>query len=135
MLSIIMTLILTFILPGPAQAQSNKLSTKLYESEPEVKTEKFTSKVKVIRDDGDGVEVFFISEKQKGAYVLSRSAANYAEILKVLENSRKPKGPPVSVTANGEKHIKSVEKAAAPEGGFKIPDDPNEKWDFGKVPD
>lgn len=131
MLSIIMTLVLT----GPVQAQSTKVSTKLYESESESKTEKFTAKVKVIRDDGEGVEVFFTSEKQKGAYSLSRSAANYADTLKTLEKSRKPKGPPVTITADGEKHIKTVEKAATSEGGFKIPDDPNEKWDFGKVPD
>lgn len=128
-------IIMTLILAGPAHAENKKSSTKLYESESEDKTEKFTSKVKVIREDGDGVEVFFISDKQKGAYSLSRSAANYAESLKILENSRKPKGSAVAVTSDGEKRIKSVEKAAAADGDFKIPEDPNEKWDFGKVPD
>lgn len=133
MLSFIMALIIA----APVQAQSGKPRNQLYESESESepKTVKFTDKVKLIRDDGDGVEVFFMSEKQKGAYSLSRSAANYGAILKDLEASRKPRGPAVSITADSEKHIKGVEKAAANDGGFKVPDDPNQKWDFGKVPD
>lgn len=133
-----LNIIMVFFLASPVQAQVKKPSTHLYESDSDANSKdiNFTAKVKVIRDDGDGVEVFFNSDKAKGAYSLPRSAAKFAETVKLLESSKKPGGAAVSVTADSEKRIKAVEKAAAAAaGGVKIPDDPNEKWDFGKVPD
>lgn len=130
MLSLIMTL---FLMTGDAQAQTKKLNTDLYEKEPEKeKGESFSAKVKVIRDDGDGMEVFFEGEKNKGAYTLPRSAEHYAKMLKDLEDSRKPTGTPVSVSVGAEKRIKSVEK---PKANSPIPSDPNKPWDYGKIPD
>lgn len=131
MLNFIMVLLLT----GSAQAQQkDKPTTNLYESETEEKSESFSAKVRVIRDEGDSVDVFFISDKQKGAYSLPRTTPNFAAALKALENSRKPKGGPISITANGDKTILKVEQPAQ-QKGFQIPTDPNEKWDFGKIAD
>ncbi|UXR66245.1 hypothetical protein EZJ49_08280 [Bdellovibrio bacteriovorus] len=131
MLSFIMVLLLT----GDAQAQSKKINTSIYEQEAEPeKTESFSAKVRVVRDISDEVEVFFEGDKAKGAYIVPRSLPRYGAIVQMLEKSRKPGGPAVSVTADSEKRIKSVE-AAAKGGGFQVPEDPNQKWDFGKIPD
>lgn len=126
-------LIIILLTISPAYAQTKKLSNQLFESEN--KTEGFSAKVKLIREDNEGMEVFFISEKQKGGYVLLRSNANYAAFLKELEKSKKPQGPPVTIQADSDKRITHVEKVVESKGSFKVPDDPNQKWDFGKVPD
>lgn len=128
-------LIMILLMISSAAAQTKKMNTQLFEPESENKTESFTAKVKLIREDNDGMEVFFMSEKQKGGYTLLRSNANYAAFLRELEKSKKPQGPPVSVQADSEKHITHVEKITESKDSFKVPDDPNQKWDFGKVPD
>ncbi len=128
-----LSLIMTLFLMGDAQAQTSKINTNLYEqeAEPEKESNKsFTAKVKVVREESDGVEVFFEGDKQKGAYSLNRSVEHYGKLLKILEDSKKPKGPVVSVTADGEKRIKKVEKAAAPGGA-----DPGKSWGLGEVPE
>lgn len=134
MLSFIMVLLLA----GNVQAQNYKNSTTLYEpeAEPEAeeKTETFSAKVRVIRDAGESMDVFFISDKQKGAYSLSRSSPQFAAALKALEDSRKPKGGPLSITAKKDKTILKVEPPSQ-QSGFQVPSDPNEKWDFGKIAD
>lgn len=132
MLSFIMILFLA----GDAQAQtpapSKKINTNLFEAEPEKeKSSSFSAKVKVVREESDGVEVFFEGDKNKGAYTLLRSTEHYAKMLKDLEASRKPTGTPVKVTADGDKRIKTVEKGKVTEGSG----DPNKPWDFGKIPD
>lgn len=103
-----------------------KSKTQLYEQEETVeKSKSFTSKVRVVRDISDDVEVFFESDEAKGAYTLPRNAQNYGTMFKNLEKSKGPKGPPVSVTADSEKRIQSVEiNAATPE------QDPNKAWEF-----
>lgn len=133
MLSFIMILFLT----GDAQAQSKKINTSIYEQEAESeKSESFSAKVRVVREISEEVEVFFDGDKAKGAYTLPRSLSQYGATLKLLEKSRKPGGPPVSITADGEKRIKSVEAAQGGKGGdFQPPADPNQKWDFGTIPD
>lgn len=101
-----------YLMGNNAQAQTKLVSENTYESEAEAEPERvknFTAKVRVIREDSDGMEVFFESETAKGAYLLPRTLEHYAKMLNDLEKSRKPKGPPVSVTANSEKRIKSVE--------------------------
>lgn len=98
------------------------------------KTKSFTAKVRVVRDDTDGMEVFFVSDKAKGAYTLLSSAEHYGKMLKDLEASKKPTGPQVTVTVDSEKRIKSVE-INKNKSGYQIPSDPNQKWDFGKIPD
>lgn len=128
-------LIMILLMISSAAAQTKKMNTQLFEPESENKTESFTAKVKLIREDNDGMEVFFMSEKQKGGYTLLRSNANYAAFLRELEKSKEPQGPPVSVQADSEKHITHVEKITESKDSFKVPDDPNQKWDFGKVPD
>nr|BFD63547.1 hypothetical protein BdHM001_22280 [Bdellovibrio sp. HM001] len=133
MLSFIMILFLT----GDAQAQSKKMNTSIYEQEVEPeKSESFSAKVRVVREISEEVEVFFEGDKAKGAYVVPRSLPQYGATLKLLEKSRKPGGPAVSVTADGDKRIKSVEAVQGDKGGgFQVPEDPNQKWDFGKIPD
>lgn len=104
------------------------------QEETEENTKNFTAKVRVIREDTDGMEVFFTSDKAKGAYSLLNSAEHYGKMLKDLEASKKPTGPEVSVTVDSEKRIKAVE-INKNKTGFQVPADPNQKWDFGKIPD
>lgn len=114
-------------------APKSRLNTDLFEAEEEpqeksVKGASLTAKVKVVREESDGVEVFFEGEKNTGAFFLHRATPNYRTALKTLEESRKPQGPAVSVTYTEDKKIKSVEKKAATLK--EPPKDPNEKWDF-----
>ncbi|MEK2646043.1 hypothetical protein [Bdellovibrio sp. BCCA] len=130
-----LSFIVVLFLAGDAQAQEQappkKINTNLYEQEAEPeKTKSFSAKVKVVREESDGVEVFFEGEN-KGAYSLLRSTEHYAKMLKDLEDSRKPTGKPVKVVATTEKRIKTVEKSKSTEGSG----DPNKPWDFGKIPD
>lgn len=124
-----------FILGG-ADAQAQRINTSIYEQEgDQPKTLSFSAKVRVVREISDEVEVFFEGDKAKGAFTLPRSLPRYGELVKILEKSRKPGGPPVSITADEDKRIKTVEATAKGDGGFQIPEDPNQKWDFGKIPD
>lgn len=137
-----LTLILTLFLMSDAQAQTptpapakKGPNTNLFEQDPEpakaVKTQTLTAKVKVVREESDGVEVFFDGAKNGGTYYLYRSIENYATHLKALEDSKKPQGKPVKVTFDADKRIKSVEKIK-----FNDPtSDPNKKWDFNEVPE
>ncbi|MNL12343.1 hypothetical protein D3C87_1332090 [compost metagenome] len=122
-------LLFVMLMSDSSHAQSKgKLNTSLYEAE-EGAEKSFTAKVRVVRDISDEVEVFFDSPKATGAYTLPRSAAGYAQMLKDLEASKKPKGPAVSITADEDKRIKTVQinKSAEPER------DPNKTWDFGPL--
>lgn len=131
MLSFILILFLTS--DAQAQAPAKKTNTSIYEQEDEPqKTESFSAKVRVVREISDEVEVFFEGGQAKGAYTLPRSLPRYGALLKLLEKSRKPGGPSVSVTADGDKRITSVEAGKANSG---VPSDPNQKWDFGQIPD
>lgn len=134
-----LTFLTALLLMGNAQAHEKLISTNSYEAEADSDDEKiksFTAKVRVVREDSDGMEVFFESEKSKGAYVLPSSAEHYGKKLKDLEASKKPNGPAVTVSVDSEKRIKSVElrKGSGGQGG-KIPSDPNQKWNFGKLPE
>ncbi|MEN0060005.1 MAG: hypothetical protein AAGB31_14285 [Bdellovibrio sp.] len=128
-------LILTLFLHSDAIAQNNaqkkSLNTQLFEQEEESgKKEKslsFSAKVRAVREDSDGVEVFFEGDKAKGAFTLSQSVEHYAKKVKALEESRKPGGKAVSITADAEKRIKSVEAAAS--------GDSNGDWGTSKLPD
>lgn len=115
-----------------AAKKSAPMNTSLFESdneeEPaaESKTKSLSAKVKVVREDSDGVEVFFEGDQHRGAYYLLRSLKGYATHLKALEDSKKPQGPAVSVSFDAERRIKSVEKKKSQEL------DPNKQWDFNK---
>lgn len=112
-----------------AEAQSKKHQTQMYESEPEsAKTSQFSAKVRVIREESDGVEVFFDSETQSGAFFLPKSTENFASLLKYLEESQKPKGLAVSVTADENKSIKSISKPLNKKTDLDVLSDPNFKW-------
>lgn len=128
----------TIKVPVPAEVDApvpkSGLSTDLFEKDEdeaapkETKLQKLTAKVKVVREESDGVEVFFEGAKNSGAYFLHRAIPNYRTALKTLEDSRKPQGPSVSVSFTEDKRIKSVEKPAT--SIKEPPTDPNEKWDF-----
>ena len=142
MFHIILTLALIGGTPAKAQeaqaAKPKKNSTDIYEKEEDkADTKSFTAKVRIVRDISDDIEVFFEGNKATGAYSLSRNSANFAAMLKALEASKEPKGAAVTVTADSDKNIKTVEinKSSSNPGGWSIPDDPNKKWDFGKVRD
>jgi hypothetical protein len=114
-------------------------NTNLYEAEPgDDNAKSFSAKVRVVRDISDDIDVFFESDKAKGAYSLPRHSKNFAAMLKALETSKKPNGPMVTVTVDTDKNITSVQLGAIPKEGertFVVPSDPNKKWDFGKLPD
>ena len=133
-----LSLILILLITGDAQAQTapKKPNTNIFEKDPSSESDNslsFSAKVKVVREESDGVEVFFEGEKSRGAFSLSRSSEHYGKFLKYLEDSRKVKGGPVSITATADKRIKTVEKSK--DTGYIPPADPNKAWDFGKIPD
>lgn len=122
----------------PAKTKS-QYNSNLYEAEATKEDIKsFTGKVRVVRDISEDIEVLFEGNDAKGIYSLSRTKANFAAMLKSLEASKKAGGPSVTVSADSDKNIKSVElnKGGGSAGSqFVPPSDPNQKWDFGKVPD
>lgn len=133
-----LSLILALFLTGNAQAQTaqKKLNSNIFEKDPVSENDNslsFSAKVKLVREESDGVEVFFEGEKSRGAFSMARSLEHYGKFLKALEDSRKTKGPSVSITATADKRIKTVEKSK--DTGYVPPSDPNKAWDFGKIPD
>ena len=122
----LLTLLTVFFMHCDAMAQKSAGKTQIFEQEAtQEKTTSFTAKVRVVRDIADDVEVFFDSDKARGAYTLPRNAANYAAMFEALEKSKSPKGLPVSVTADEDKRIKSVSTPAG-----KAEPDPNKPWEF-----
>ncbi len=129
------SLLFVFLISDPAHAQAKvkKLNTNIYEAEPSAeKPKSFTAKVRVVRDISDEVEVFFDSDEARGAYTLPRKISGYATVLKTLQNSEAPGGSPVSVTADSEKRILSVEKGA---GGSGSSYHKKSEYDPGQIPD
>ena len=125
----------TISIPTENPAPKKGTSTDLFEQDEEYKAEKeddklknLTAKVKVVREESDGVEVFFDGDKNSGAFFLHRAIPHYAKILKDLEKSKKPQGPNVRITYTEDKKIKSVELKT--DEGKAIPKDPNEKWNL-----
>ncbi len=141
-----LTLIATLLLLNPsfADGTSSKSRLDMYINNDDTsgtasKGESFTAKVRVVRDLSGDTEVFFEGAKAKGAYTLPQTTKGYAGFLQSLEASRKPSGAAVSVTADAEKRITSVElqKQAATEtkgNGAVIPTNPDAKWNFGELP-
>lgn len=118
----------------PAKPKS-QYNTNLYEAEEAKDDSKsFTAKVRVVRDISDDIEVLFEGNDANGIYSLPHSRNNFAAMLKSLEASKKADGPAVSVTTDADKNIKTVELQKS-SGAFTPPKDPNQKWDFGKIPD
>lgn len=125
MLSLILVL---FLVPN-AEAQNKGRSTDIYEQDAsESTTKSVTGKVRVVREVSDEVEVFFEGDKISGAYTLPRGLQNYGTMLKALEDSKKANGPAVTITADEDKRIKTVELKAS--SGYQTPADPNKKIDI-----
>lgn len=129
--------ILMLFLTTDAQAQKRASpSTDIYEKDAsENPTKSVTGKVRVVRDVSDEVEVFFEGDKISGAYTLPRGVQHYGTMLKALEESKKANGPSVTITADDDKRIKTVElKGASGSAGkgsdYKFPTDPNKQWDI-----
>lgn len=121
---------------NPAKSKSN-----IFEADTEKDERKhFSAKVRVVRDIADDVDVFFEGTSTTGAYTLSRGKKDFTVMLKALEASKAPKGPSVSVTADSDKNILTVELDKRPKNEandmstFVPPTDPLQKWDFGKMP-
>lgn len=105
------TALLCLLLLGSfAHAKKPGLSTSIYEKD-EKKAQSFSAKVRVVRDISDEVEVFFDSEKARGAYYLPK---NLAGTIPDLQESQKASGPQVSITADADNRILSVQKHSAP---------------------
>lgn len=116
--------------PQATKVQATKMSRDVFEKEedPDKQNASFSAKVKVIRQESDGVEVFFEGTKQKGGYLLLSSKKGYGKMLDALEKSRKPQGPTVSVQADSDQRILAVEvKESESKNDGKI--------DFGTLPD
>lgn len=124
-----LSLILVLFLAPNAEAQNKGRSTDIYEQDAsESTTKSVTGKVRVVREVSDEVEVFFEGDKIPGAYTLPRGLQNYGTMLKALEDSKKANGPAVTITADEDKRIKTVELKAS--SGYQIPTDPNKKVDI-----
>lgn len=116
--------------PQASKVQATKMSRDVFEKEedPDKQNASFSAKVKVIRQESDGVEIFFEGTKQKGGYLLLSSKKGYGKMLDALEKSRKPQGPSVSVQADPDQRILAVE--------IKESEGKNDgKIDFGTLPD
>lgn len=114
MLRVFPTLCLAVLISPPAFSQTGStkknINTQLYEQESDgEKNKSFTAKVRVVREIAEEIEVFFESEEAKGAYSLPKGTRDYATALKNLEKSRAPHGPAVTVTADSDKRIQSVD--------------------------
>ncbi|HWU43010.1 MAG TPA: hypothetical protein VN132_06210 [Bdellovibrio sp.] len=117
-----------------AQTQGTKkkssVNTNMYEAEePKDTTKSFTAKVRVVRDISDDPEVMFEGDGASGIYTVPRRNKDFAAMLKKLEQSREPGGPSVTVSADEDKNIKSVDLNKSTKG-FVPPSDPNQKWDL-----
>lgn len=118
----------------PAAKPKSQFNSNLYEQEDKPNTDKsFSAKVRIVRDISDDIEVMFEGDSVKGIYSLSRNRSNFAAMLKALEASKKTDGGAVTVTADEDKNIKTVEAAKNTGRTFVPPTDPNKKWDFGKL--
>lgn len=143
MLNFLMPLVLIYTTPAQAQSEKatspkrpkSQYNSNLYEAEESKEdTKSFTAKVRVVRDISDDVEVLFEGDEVKGIYAVPRNSKNFAAMVNALEASRKKDGPTVSVSADADRNIKSVELNKK-QKTFTAPSDPNQKWDFGKIPD
>lgn len=127
MFSLVLILLLT-----PPHAQAKSPDVNIYEQGADTeKTQSFSAKVRVVREISDETEVFFEGDKAKGAYTLPHGG-NHATMLKALEASKKANGPSVSVTADADKRIKSVELKQQSEG-YVPPADSKQAWDIEKA--
>lgn len=103
-----------FLVVGFISSPALALNTNMFEKDS-TKSQSFTAKVRVVRDISDEVEVFFDSDQARGAYSLPRNAKEYGAALKLLVDSSKTQGTPVTVTADKDsKVIFTVQKPAAP---------------------
>lgn len=84
-----------------------KYKSKLREDEPN--TESFSAKVKVVRTVQGDTEIFFESEKARGAYLLPSTLKDFNLFKQRLQKSLAVGGPQVNITADGEKRIQNVE--------------------------
>ncbi|QDK38386.1 hypothetical protein [Bdellovibrio sp. NC01] len=135
-----LTIILTVVLGSsahagdtPAAKPKSQYNANLYEQEEKNTDKSFSAKVRIVRDISDDIEVMFEGDSVKGIYSLSRNRSNFAAMLKALEASKKADGGAVTVTADEDKNIKTVEAAKNTGRTFVPPTDPNKKWDFGKL--
>lgn len=117
-------------------AKSN-FDSNIYEAETEKDDMKsFSAKVSVVRIVSEDTEVMFEGENNKGVYTLPHGIKNYAAALESLNKSKKSSGLSVSITADLDRNIKSVElnKNASTDSLIVVPKDPNQKWDLSKIP-
>lgn len=115
------------LISGPALSQ--KASTSIYEQDQESKkTKTFTAKVRLASENSDSWNVYFEGEQNKGVFSLSQKHSEFGLYTNLIEESRKPKGPSLSVTVDEDKNIEKMSKSEAP--SHQEPD-PNKKWNFG----
>jgi len=109
-------LALSWILPGTALAansnpKKNKLNTNLYEQES--KDRAASGKVKVVREVQGDTEVFLEGSGNTGPFTLPENIKNRAGLIKILKDSQKPGGAPVTLSIDEQQRIKSVESSGS----------------------
>lgn len=119
-----LTLAALCLMPTLAFALDANIFEKDKPKEDGVKS--FTAKVRVVREISDDLEVFFDSDKAKGAYTLPKGMQGYGAALQALEASKKT-GAAVTVTADDDKRIQEVK--AAPGKPAPSPEDLQKQYD------
>lgn len=89
----------------PVNAE-NSGSSQFFEKDSDEK--QFSAKVKVIREISEDTEVFFDNPQAKGAYTLQQNS-NFGSNLTKLQKSMKSRGPRVTISADDNNYITSVE--------------------------
>jgi len=110
-------LVISLLLAGPLTLtqssaaetkKKTKINTQLFEQEGEATS--VSGKVKVVREIQEETEVFIDNPKgSSGPFVLPANIANRAGLLKILNKSQKPGGPPVVLSVDGQQRITNVE--------------------------
>lgn len=100
----------SFILPAQAQnTKKSKLNTNLYEQEN--KDSSVSGKVKVVREVQGDTEVFLETSGNSGPFTLPENIKNRAGLIKILKDSQKTGGHPVTLSIDEQQRIKSVESS------------------------
>ncbi|MBC7370954.1 MAG: hypothetical protein H7326_05275 [Bdellovibrionaceae bacterium] len=94
-----------------ADKKKSKISTQLFEHDGEATS--VSGKVKVVREIQEETEVFVDNPKgSSGPFILPANIKDRARLIKLLNASQKPGGPPVELGIDAQQRITHVESSA-----------------------
>lgn len=99
---------------APAASTTSATSSKTDIYEKESSNISFTAKVSTVREISGEVDVYFEGDQVHGSFMLPSNAGNYATMMTDLVESQKNNGPKVSVTADDQQRILSVQPSRSP---------------------